>query len=224
MPPLAHSSSLSEPPPEMPPAPPTSPSWSRITPPEGAGITRPPLAAESAVKKAGCLGARPASVREPSPMPSAPHAFPKAMSKRRIPDRSSRLNATRCPPASSTATDRGWKLCSRPVLSATSTMVEACASVSEIIWFPRLSDGDDEYRGRRGLSPLAAGRPVDGHGGSIARPPAALVRLLETAGGALDQRQLDAAVLALGRHRTQVLGAGFDQEGGAKDLRTMAAE
>src|SRR5688500_2656073 len=54
------------------------------------------------------------------------------MSKRRIPDLSSRLNATRCPPASSTATVNGAQFVSRPFLSATSTMVEACASVMDI--------------------------------------------------------------------------------------------
>src|SRR5882672_9327048 len=52
------------------------------------------------------------------------------MSNRRRPDLSSRLKATRWPPASSTATVSGAQLVSRPFLSAVSTMVEACASVT----------------------------------------------------------------------------------------------
>src|SRR5262245_56343581 len=205
---MAHISSLSAVSPEMPTAPITSPSLSRIRTPAGPGTSRPSLTAASAVKNAGCLGARPASVREPSPIPSAPQAFPKAMSKRRIPDLSSRLNATRWPPASSTATDSGCILLSRPILSAVSTMVEACASVSGSIFeTPELLSGDDQYMGRRGLSRLAALRPIDRDCRGVARPPAALARLLEAGGGALGERQLDAAVAAFGRHRAQVLGA-----------------
>src|SRR6188768_1564194 len=60
------------------------------------------------------LAERSASSREPKPMPSAPQAFPNAMSKRRMPDLSSRLSATRCPPASSTATVSGAQFVSRP--------------------------------------------------------------------------------------------------------------
>src|SRR5262245_26379676 len=63
-------------------------------------------------------------------MPSAPQALPKAMSKRSRPDLSSRLNATRWPPASSTATVSGAQLVSRPFFRAASTMVDACASVT----------------------------------------------------------------------------------------------
>src|SRR5262249_44778257 len=137
MPAMAHFSSLSETSPEIPTAPITSPSWSRISTPDGAGMSRPPLAAASALKNAGCFGARPARARDPRPMPSAPQAFPKAMSKRRMPDLSSRLKATRCPPASRTATDSGWKLLSRPTFRAASMMVEACASVSDCISTPR---------------------------------------------------------------------------------------
>src|SRR5262249_4652921 len=73
--------------------------------------------------------ARSPSVRDGKPMPSEPQAFPKAMSKRMIPERSSRLNATRWPPASSTATVKGAQLVSRPFLRAASTIVLACASV-----------------------------------------------------------------------------------------------
>ena len=87
------------------------------------------------VKNCGVLAARSASVREPKPMPSAPQALPKAMSKRSSPDLSSRLNATR-PPASSTATVSGAQLVSRPFLSAASTMVEACASVTTDMMAP----------------------------------------------------------------------------------------
>src|SRR6516165_4135515 len=128
---MAHTSSLSDVSPEMPTAPMTSPPPFLISTPPGLLMMRPPLAAASMVKNCGVLAARTASVREPKPMPSAPHALPKAMSKRRMPDLSSRLNATRWPPASSTATDRGAKLASRPVLRAISTMVLACASVRD---------------------------------------------------------------------------------------------
>ena len=71
---------------------------------------RPSLAAASMVKNCGVFAARAANVREPKPMPSAPQALPKAMSKRSRPDLSSRLNATRWPPASSTATVSGAQL------------------------------------------------------------------------------------------------------------------
>ena len=125
MPAIAQASSLSEVSPEMPTAPMTSPPASRISTPPGLVTMRPPLAAASMVKNCGVLAARAASVREPKPMPSAPQALPKAMSKRSRPDLSSRLNATRCPPASSTATVSGAQLVSRPFLSAVSTMVEA---------------------------------------------------------------------------------------------------
>ena len=107
MPAIAQISSLSAVSPEIPTAPMMSPSASRISTPAGLQIMRPPLAAASMVKNCGVAAARSASVREPRPMPSAPQALPKAMSKRRIPDLSSRLKATRCPPGSSTATESG---------------------------------------------------------------------------------------------------------------------
>src|SRR5262249_48207183 len=91
----AQASSLSEVSPEMPTAPMMSPLPSRMRTPPGLLTMRPPLAAASMVKNCGVLAARSASVREPKPMPRAPHAFPYAMSKRRMPDLSSRLNATR---------------------------------------------------------------------------------------------------------------------------------
>src|SRR5947199_10504314 len=50
-----------------------------------------------------------------------------------MPELSSRLRATRWPPASSTATVSGSKLATRPAFRATSTMVDACASVSDAI-------------------------------------------------------------------------------------------
>ena len=61
------------------------------------------------------------------------------------------LNATRWPPASSTATLSGARLLSRPFFSAASTMVEACARVTDI-FAPTLSDE---------ISFLAAPRPID---------------------------------------------------------------
>src|SRR5580704_13171947 len=103
-------------------------------------------------KNCGVFAARPASVREPKPMPSAPQALPYAISKRRMPDLSSRLNATRWPPASSTATESGANLASRPVLSATSRMVLACASVRDDMVAPRFC-GPDDYSELLDLSP-----------------------------------------------------------------------
>src|SRR5215470_3345349 len=152
-------------------------------------------------------------------MPSAPQAFPNAMSKRRMPDLSSRLNATRCPPASSTATDSGRNLRSRPVLSAASTMVEACASVSgsmgllELIW-------RHPYRAAE-LSCLATLRPVGGDRRAIPRAPAAAASLFEALGGALGQGQLEAAGATFGRHGAQVLSAGIDGEGRAAAARAL---
>src|ERR1700722_17980080 len=142
MPATAHISSLSEVSPEMPQAPTILPPASLISTPPGLVTMRPPLAAASMVKNCGVFAARLASVREPKPMPSAPQALPKAMSNRRIPDLSSRLNATRWPPASSTATESGANLASRAVLSATSRMVLACASVRDDMLAPEVLDGE----------------------------------------------------------------------------------
>src|SRR6202035_3121755 len=168
MPASAHISSLSEVSPEMPQAPRIVPPPSLISTPPGLVTMRPPLAAASMVKNCGVLAARLAKVREPKPMPSAPQALPNAISNRRMPDLSSRLNATRWPPASSTATESGGDLASRAVLSATSTMVLACASVSddmmapEVVFGPKLFRPDvffrpDDYRELLDLSPAFAG-------------------------------------------------------------------
>src|SRR5262245_54363413 len=62
---------------------------------------------------------------------------------------------------------------------------------------------------------LAAFRPVGSDRRTVPRPPAAPACLLETLGGALGQRELDAPRAAFGRHGAQVLGAGIDSEGGA---------
>src|SRR3989442_9833252 len=78
----AHASSLSDTSPEIPTAPITDPLASRISTPPAAGTTRPCDMALSAEKKAccwGCSATRRASVREPTPIPSAPQAFPMAI-------------------------------------------------------------------------------------------------------------------------------------------------
>src|SRR6188508_2871768 len=93
IPATAQTSSLSEVSPEMPTAPSTLPDASLISTPPGTGTRRPWETVASTPKNSGFLPARSASSREPKPMPSAPHAFPYAMSKRRMPDLSSRLNA-----------------------------------------------------------------------------------------------------------------------------------
>src|SRR5207244_8351435 len=66
----------------------------------------------------------------PKPMPKAPQALPPAISGRSRLDPSSRFNAVRWPPASSTATVSGLKLSSRPFSKALSTIIEACSKVS----------------------------------------------------------------------------------------------
>src|SRR5579859_2001693 len=189
MPAMAHISSLSEVSPEMPQAPTMSPAALRMSTPPGLLIMRPPLAAASMVKNCGVLAARLARVREPNPMPSAPQALPKAMSKRRMPDLSSRLNATRWPPLSSTATVSGARLLSRPFFSATSTMVEACASVimrSTPVQLRDVGRGRDEnYNNRRRrifggslLFRLAAVGPIDRDTGNFRAARAVALGLL----------------------------------------------
>src|ERR1700719_1701795 len=82
--------------------------------------------------KAGWPGARRANSRPPNPIPKAPQALPPAISGRNRLDPSSRFSAVRCPPASSTATVSGLNRSSRPFSNALSTMIEACARVSDI--------------------------------------------------------------------------------------------
>src|SRR5579859_615030 len=224
MPAMAHISSLSEVSPEMPQAPTMSPAALRMSTPPGLLIMRPPLAAASMVKNCGVLAARLARVREPNPMPSAPQALPKAMSKRRMPDLSSRLNATRWPPLSSTATVSGARLLSRPFFSATSTMVEACASVIMRVTPVQLIDvgrgngqtlqttGDAKYSGRSRVLRLAAVGPIDRDAGNLRAARAVALGLLVAGERAFDERQVDAARLRLGKHRLHVLDAAVDVE------------
>src|SRR5579864_268469 len=88
------------------------------------------------------------------------------MSKRRMPDLSSRLNATRWPPESSTATVSGARLLSRAFFNATSTMVEACARVTDmlapvwcekLLWFAAARPIDRLPRGVAGAKALGVG-------------------------------------------------------------------
>src|SRR6267154_2813532 len=65
-------------------------------------------------------------------MPSAPHAFPWAISGLKMSDRSCRLNATRWPPASSTATVKGFSAISSARSKALSTIRSACLSDSVV--------------------------------------------------------------------------------------------
>src|SRR5437016_1952288 len=203
MPAMAQASSRSEVSPEMPTAPTISPAALLISTPPGLVTMRPPLAAASIVKNCGVLAARAASVREPKPMPSAPQALPKAMSKRSSPDLSSRLNATKCPPASSTATVSGAQLISRPFLIAVSTIIEACASVTTDMTAPG-SAGD-----AAGL-PVGAIGPVDGHRRHFSAAGDVSFRLLIADERALDERQIDSAPLAYGEHGAKVLDRAVD--------------
>src|SRR6516164_8444858 len=191
MPATAHSSSLSEVSPEMPQAPIRLPAPSRINTPPGLVTMRPPLAAASIVKNCGVLVARLASVREPKPMPSAPQALAKAMSKRKMPALSSRLNATTCPPLSSTATASGARLLSRPFFSAASTITEACASVRTDI-----------------TAPICLERFTYDFGIAGAVLPGFLV----AAERPLDQRQLDPARFGFREHRLHVFNRAVDVE------------
>src|SRR5258708_20660206 len=90
------------------------------------------------------------------------------MSKRRMPDLSSRLNATRWPPGSSTATVSGALLVSRPFFSAVSTMVEAWARVTVML------SSDGQSCGVRGRF----FQPVAHHVGDVLRSPAVAPRLV----------------------------------------------
>src|SRR5258705_13687543 len=93
---------------------------------------------------------------------------------------------------------------------ATSTMVEACASVSDCI-------GTPEFRRDEPCAAilLFAGRPIDRDRRAVARTPAIAARRFVAIGGALDQRQLHPARLALGGHGAEILEAGGDGEGHA---------
>src|ERR1700730_19013262 len=82
--------------------------------------------------KAGLPAARRATPRPPNPIPKAPQALPPAISGRNRLDPSSRFSAVRWPPVSSTATVNGLNPRSRPLSNALSTMIEACARVSDI--------------------------------------------------------------------------------------------
>src|SRR6476469_5103395 len=207
---MAQASSLSEVSPEMPTAPMMSPAGVLISTPPGLVTMRPSLAAASMVKNCGVLAARTASVRDPKPMPSAPQALPKAMSKRSRPDVSSRLNATRCPPASSTATVSGAQLVSRPFLSAVSTMVEACASVTDI-GAPRLMR-ERRVRYCCGSRFRAVG-PIDRDRRHFRRARDVSFGLFVAGQCLRDERQFDAAILALGQHGAQILDCAVDVEG-----------
>src|SRR5439155_4646550 len=83
------------------------------------------------------------------PMPRAPHAFARAMSTRRIPERSWRCTATSCPPASSTTTVSGAHLISAALASAPTMMRNARSSESlvmvgvDLLW-AKQSSGDFE--------------------------------------------------------------------------------
>src|SRR5271170_6741918 len=83
---------------------------------------------------AGLPAARRANSRPPNPIPKAPQALPPAISGRNRLDPSSRFSAVRWPPASSTATVNGLNPSSRPFSNALSTMIEACARVSDILF------------------------------------------------------------------------------------------
>src|SRR6202023_1385462 len=204
MPATAHISSLSEVSPEMPQAPTILPEASLISTPPGLVTMRPWLAAASMVKNCGVFAARPASVREPKPMPSAPQALPYAISKRRMPDLSSRLKATRWPPESSTATVSGARLLSRAFFKATSTMVEACARVTDML-APVL--------GEKPLL-LAAARPIDRLPRGVAGTKTLVVGLLERRQRRFRRRHVGALGGAGGDHGFEVLHRIGDAERG----------
>src|SRR4051812_32127679 len=132
------------------------------------------------------------------------------MSNRRSPDLSSRLKATRWPPASSTATVRGAQLVSRPFLSAVSTMVEAWASVTDICSTSNDTVTND-VRECFSSGSLAA-RPIDRDGGDLGRPEAVMARLFVTGERALDERQFEAARTAFRQHCAQILRSALDVE------------
>ena len=119
---MAQYSSLSEVSPLMPTAPMVTPCVSRTSTPPGTGISRPSEAVASAFWKVGRPDSRSRINRLDMPMPSAPQALPKAMSKRSTPEPSSLLTATSLPPESSTTTVSGNSPSSRPRRSASSTM------------------------------------------------------------------------------------------------------
>src|SRR5712672_269758 len=132
------------------------------------------------------------------------------MSNRRRPDLSSRLKATRWPPASSTATVRGAQLVSRPFLSAVSTMVEAWASVTDICSISNDAVTND-VRERFSSGSLAA-RPIDRDGRDLGRPEAVTARLFVTGERALDEGQFETARTAFRQHGAQVLRSALDVE------------
>src|SRR5665213_31339 len=121
--------------PLIPIAPTSTPSAFLINTPPAFGNTRPPLAAASAAKKRGFFSARLPSSRDPSPRPSAPQAFPRAMSTRRMPEPSSRFRMMSCPPASSTTTLSGFRLRARPPRRAALTIVSAVSRFKVVIVF-----------------------------------------------------------------------------------------
>ena len=88
-------------------------SLDKISTPPGTGTIRPPESAANVLKKAGSFSARDARLRVPTPMPSAPQAFPCAISGRSKLEPSSALRAMVQPRASNTATVRGTSLCDR---------------------------------------------------------------------------------------------------------------
>src|SRR5258708_9197281 len=125
------------------------------------------------------------------------------MSNRRGPDLSSRLKATRWPPASSTAAVRGAQWVSRPLLSAVSTRVEAWASVTDICSTSNDAVTND-VRERFSSGSLAA-RPIDRDSRDLGRPETLTGRLFVTGERALDEGQFEAARAAFRQHGAQVL-------------------
>src|SRR5215470_7667496 len=85
-----------------------------------------------------------------------------------MPDLSSRLNATRWPPASSTATVIGTRFISRAFLSATSTMVLAWARVTDMA--PPWGDWDSDGEARRERKGTWTARYIRRHDRRL-RPP-----------------------------------------------------
>src|ERR1700731_1994323 len=82
--------------------------------------------------KAGLPPGRRANPPPPNPIPKTPQALPPAISGRNRLDPSSRFSAVRWPPVSSTATVNGLTPSFRLFSNPSSTMIEACARVSDI--------------------------------------------------------------------------------------------